>query len=54
MYAILMSLINLASMLSYQIGGLLTTFLNITETRFENLWILILIANITLGIFIIK
>ena len=55
MYAILMSVINLASMISFQIGGILTYFLGITDKKFDNLWILILISNILLGyIFQIK
>ena len=37
MYAILMSVLNLAQMLSYQLGGLLTYFLGITEKKFDNL-----------------
>ena len=54
MYAILMSLINCASMISSQLGGLITSFLNIDENNFDNLWILILIANLTLSYFYLK
>ena len=48
MYALLMSTLNFGSMLSHQGGGLLMHFLGITENNFQNLWILILIANSTI------
>ena len=49
MYAILMSVLNLAQMVSYQLGGLLTYFLGINEKKFDSLWILILISNLMLS-----
>jgi ATP-dependent Lon protease len=39
MYAILMSLINLASMLSYQIGGLLYKILGAKEAGVKKIYI---------------
>ena len=46
MFAILMSVFNLASTISYYLGSLLIYLLNITQKNFKNLWILILLANI--------
>jgi folate/biopterin transporter len=46
LYAFLMSVYNLASMVSNQLGALLTSRLGITNTNFENLSWLILIANV--------
>lgn len=48
MYALLMSTLNFGGMLAHQGGGLLMYFLGITENNFQNLWILILIANCTI------
>ena len=42
-----MSTINFGSMLSYQFGGILIYLLGISENNFKNLWILIIIANVT-------
>jgi len=47
MYALLMSVLNLGAMLSFQLGGALMWFLGVTETNFDNLWILIVIVNLT-------
>lgn len=47
MYALIMSTLNFGGLLSYQLGGLLIYYLNITEKHFDNLWLLILIANVT-------
>jgi len=49
MYAVLMSITNSASLISSYISGVVTYLLGITEDNFDNLWILILICNITLG-----
>ena len=46
MYALLMSILNLGSMLSFQFGGILMWTLGVTETNFERLWILILVVNL--------
>ncbi|EGR27579.1 hypothetical protein IMG5_193790 [Ichthyophthirius multifiliis] len=47
MYAMLMSTINFGSLIAGQLGGLFTYYLRITETNFDNLWILVVIANVT-------
>jgi folate/biopterin transporter len=46
MFAILMSVCNLAGILSHESGALLTHFLGITDTNFEWLWLLVLITNL--------
>jgi folate/biopterin transporter len=46
MFAILMSICNLAGILSHESGALLTHFLGITDTNFEWLWLLVLITNL--------
>jgi folate/biopterin transporter len=46
-YAFLMSVINLGSMVSMQLGSLLMLLLGINQTHFAMLWLLILIANVT-------
>lgn len=48
MYALLMSTVNIGGMLASQIGGVLAYLLNINESNFDNLWILILIANLSM------
>jgi folate/biopterin transporter len=47
LFASLMSIFNLAGLCSFQLGALLTHFLQITESNFDNLWIMILITNIS-------
>jgi len=47
LFASLMSIFNLAGLCSYQLGGLLTHFLQITESNFDNLWLMILITNLS-------
>jgi BT1 family len=46
MFAILMSICNLAGIVSHESGALLTHFLGITDTNFEWLWLLVLITNL--------
>jgi folate/biopterin transporter len=46
MFAILMSICNLAGIVSHESGALLTHWLGVTDTHFENLWLLVLIANL--------
>eukprot|EP01016_Furgasonia_blochmanni_P050486 TRINITY_DN780_c0_g2_i2.p1 TRINITY_DN780_c0_g2~~TRINITY_DN780_c0_g2_i2.p1 ORF type:complete len:370 (-),score=103.85 TRINITY_DN780_c0_g2_i2:350-1459(-) len=48
MYALLMSTVNFGSMLSYQLGAAVISMLGVTETNFDNLWMLIFFANICL------
>jgi len=47
LFALLMSILNLARLLSHEGGALLTKMLGITDTSFEHLWILVLIANVS-------
>lgn len=50
MYAFMMSIQNLGGMLSAQTGAVLTTWLNITSHKFGNMWLLIIISNLTMVI----
>lgn len=47
LFALLMSVVNLAGLLSHELGALLTHWLKVTETDFTNLWRLVLITNLT-------
>jgi hypothetical protein len=47
MYALLMSTINFGSMLSGQLGAVITYYLGVTDTNFDNLWLLVFITNIS-------
>ena len=47
MYALIMSTLNFGGLISYQLGGLLIYGLSITDKRFDNLYLLILIANLS-------
>lgn len=47
LFALLMSVVNLAGLLSHELGALLTHQLGVTETDFENLWLLVLLTNLT-------
>lgn len=47
LFALLMSVNNFAGFLSYQGGGLLMHWLEITESNFDNLWLLVVIANVS-------
>ncbi len=46
MFAILMSICNLAGILSHESGALLTHWLGVTDSNFDNLWQLVLITNL--------
>jgi folate/biopterin transporter len=46
MFAILMSVCNLAGILSHESGALLTHWMGITDTQFERLWLLVTITNL--------
>jgi len=52
MYAFLMSTMNLGSLISLQVGGLMTSWLGITQRNFDNLWLFILIANVSMAFFL--
>ena len=47
LFALLMSITNLAGLLSYELGAGLMHWLGITETNFQSLWILVIIANVS-------
>lgn len=47
LFALLMSIVNLAGLLSHELGALLTQWLGITETNFDHLWQLVLLTNLT-------
>ena len=47
LFALLMSVVNLAGLLSHELGALLTHWLHVTETEFGNLWLLVLLTNLT-------
>ena len=47
LFALLMSVYNLAGLLSHESGALLTHLLGVTEHQFENLWILVIITNVS-------
>ena len=47
LFALLMSIVNLANLLSHELGSLLTHWLGVTETNFNNLWLLITITNLS-------
>ena len=45
-FEVIMGIINLGYLVSYESGGLISSKLNITATNFDNLYIQILIASI--------
>ena len=45
LFALLMSIWNLAGLLSHELGALLTHWLGVTETNFDKLWLLVVITN---------
>lgn len=47
LFALLMSVTNLAALLSYGAGALLMHWIGITETNFSQLWLLVVITNLT-------
>ena len=47
LFALLMSIVNLAGLVSHELGALLTHWLEVTETNFDHLWQLVLITNLT-------
>lgn len=47
LFAVLMSVSNIAGMLSYELGAVLMHWLNITESNFENLWLLVTLTNLS-------
>ncbi len=47
LFALLMSIYNLAGLISHEGGALLMHWLKVTETNFDNLWLLIVITNLS-------
>ncbi|MBD2196173.1 MULTISPECIES: folate/biopterin family MFS transporter [Calothrix] len=47
LFALLMSVSNLAGMVSYEFGAIVMHWLGITETNFELLWLLVVITNLS-------
>lgn len=47
LFALLMSVVNLAGLVSYEFGALLTHWFGVTDTNFENLWILVILTNLS-------
>ncbi|MCG6134487.1 MAG: folate/biopterin family MFS transporter [Nostoc sp. LLA-1] len=47
LFAVLMSVSNLAGMVSYEFGAIIMHWLGITETNFESLWLLVIITNLS-------
>ncbi|AIE73143.1 Folate transporter 3 [Synechocystis sp. PCC 6714] len=47
LFALLMSVMNLAGVLSFELGSLLTHWLGVTETQFDNLAPLVIITNLS-------
>ncbi len=47
LFALLMSVMNIAGLCSYQLGAGFTYLLGISESNFANLWILVTIANLS-------
>jgi folate/biopterin transporter len=47
LFAVLMSVTNLAGIISYEGGAILTHWLGITDRNFDNLWLLVVIANLS-------
>ena len=47
LFALLMSIWNLSGLLSQELGALLTHWLGVSETNFDNLWLLVVITNLS-------
>lgn len=47
LFALLMSVWNLSGLLSHELGALLTSWLGVTETNFDRLWLLVIITNLS-------
>ena len=46
-FALIMSIFNLAGVLSQELGGVLTSLLGVTETDFDRLWLLVILTNLS-------
>ncbi len=47
LFALLMSVTNLAGLLSYEFGAVLMHWLGVTESNFDRLWLLVVITNLS-------
>ena len=47
LFALLMSITNLAALLSYELGAVLMHWLGVNESNFTNLWLLVVITNLS-------
>lgn len=47
LFALLMSVSNLAGLISFEFGALLTHWFGVTETNFDKLWLLVLLTNLS-------
>ncbi|MDJ0695814.1 folate/biopterin family MFS transporter [Mastigocoleus sp. MO_188.B34] len=47
LFALLMSVSNMAGLVSHELGAGLTHLLGVTETNFNNLWLLVVISNLS-------
>lgn len=47
LFALLMSVVNLAGLVSYELGSVMMHWLNVTESNFDKLWLLVLLTNLT-------
>lgn len=47
LFALLMSILNLAGLISHELGAVLTHWLGVTETNFDRLWLLITLTNLS-------
>lgn len=47
LFALLMSVTNLAGLLSYELGAVLMHWLGVNESNFDRLWLLVLITNLS-------
>lgn len=47
LFALIMSVFNLGGLISHELGAILTHQLGVTETQFDNLWLLMLVTNLS-------
>ena len=47
LFALLMSIWNLSGLLSHELGALLTSWLGVTQSNFDKLWLLVIITNLS-------
>ena len=47
LFALLMSVFNIAGAVSQELGAILTHWMGVTPENFENLWLLVLVTNLS-------